>query len=607
VRALALLFPLLCFAGPVAAVETKVPELPPSLNAPVAPALTAPSASLDFAQRPGILSPGPISAAIAAPAAVPARAADLALTPALPSRAAVAAPAQPARAAPVAAIAQAASAGARPENLPAAYDGGKPLDVLVVAAEAVPFVKTGGLADVVDAVSRGLVEQGHRVTLVLPNYRNLKKGTLEFTPSHQVSVPMGGRSVELTVQRAEHEGVEIWLLDGALFNARDGPYAHEGKFHEDSDERFIALSHGALLAAKAIGRSPDVVHAHDWHAALIAPLLKLVYKDDPQLGKTKSVYTIHNLAYQGDFAPQTIEKLGLGWEHFTWDGLMHNDRFNFMKAGIQYADAVTTVSRNYAKEIQTPQFGAGLDPLLRYRASRSELHGIVNGIDPALWNPETDPHVARNFGASTADAGKRLNKIELQQKYGLNVDPDAPMYVVASRLDHQKGIDLAAAAPPFVLEQGGQLVVAGSLDPFAPVDELKAAYPTQVYRHGFSETFVRHLFAAADFLLMFSRFEPCGLSQLMAQAYGAIPIVTPTGGLVDTVKDMSRPDGDGIFLSDFSAAAAREALARAQALHQSPGQLSEARQRAMAKVSSWDRAVGEYAALFRRLALGHRG
>ncbi len=582
-RAVFLLLSFLSFAGPAAAVETRVPELPANVAAPVTDA-AAPT--LDLARPSSVLSAGPISAALPVNAAVP-------VPTALP-----AAPAQTAR---PSAAAQAQAAGARPEALAAVADGGRPLDVLVVAAEAVPFVKTGGLADVVDAVSRELAAKGHRATLVLPNYRNLKKEGMTFTPSHSVTVPLGGKNVELSVLKGEREGVEIWLLDGALFNARDGPYAHEGKFHEDGDDRFIALAHGALLAAKAAGRAPDVVHAHDWHAAAVAPLLKLVFKDDPHLGSTKTVYTIHNLAYQGDFHPQATEKLGVGWQHFTWDGLMHNDRFNFMKAGIQYADMVTTVSRNYAKEIQTPEYGAGLDALLRYRASEGRLTGIVNGIDHALWNPETDPHVARNFTPETASQMKRLNKIELQQRYGLRVDPDAPLYAVASRLDWQKGIDLAAGAASYTLENGGQLVVAGSLDPYQPVDELKARYPEQVHRHGFSETFVRHLFAAADFLLMFSRFEPCGLSQLMAQAYGAIPIVTPTGGLVDTVKDMSRSDGDGIFLSDLSAAAAREALQRAEALHQSPRELDQARRRAMTKDSSWDRAVGEYIALFRRL------
>ena len=570
----------------------------PGLEAPAAPAspATLPELESPRGDSPAVPAAQPPALTAASPAALPSGRVE-------PPAAQASAAAHASSAAKPSAYAQAAHAAAEPGSLAQAADGGRPLDVMIVAAEAVPFIKTGGLADVVDAVGRGLVKDGHKVTLVLPNYANNRLKGLKLQPAQKVAVPIGNRVEHLQVLKGEREGVEIWLLDGALFNSRDGPYAQQGQLHADNDERFIALSRGALEAAKAAGRKLDVVHAHDWHAALVAPYLKLLYKGDPHFARTKSVVTIHNLAYQGEFAPETTLKAGFGWEHFTYDGVMHWDKFNFLKAGLQFADKVTTVSRNYAKEIETQKYGAGLETLLQWREKTGGVAGIVNGVDRQLYAPETDPHIPHRYGVEDAARGKAANKAALQAKTGLAVDASRPLFAVASRFDHQKGIDLVLDVAPDIVASGGQLIVSGFSDPHPQLDALIAAHPDRVFRHGFSETFVRELYAASDFLLMFSRFEPCGLSQLIAQIYGTIPVVTPTGGLVDTVTDVDADHarGDGLFLSEFSREAALAAVRRAEALFQSPDQLAQARKAAMTKDSSWGAAIREYVSLFRSL------
>jgi len=580
---------IVILAWPLSAaeLETKIPELPSALAAPVAAALPTGELSaqtLSFAEGP---APG---ASLVTP--------QISLTPAAASPAAQSAQGVAAQAALAQASAQPSQdAAPSASQFAAVADGGRPLDVMIVTAEAVPFAKTGGLADVTDAVARGLVAKGHRATLVLPNYKNLKKDGMTFTPRATISVPIGDRVETATILHAEREGVDIWLLDGALFNARDGPYAEKGVLHPDNDERMIMLTRGALEAAKAMGRKPDILHAHDWHSALIGPMAKKIYADDPAFANAKSVLTIHNIAYQGAFGGAALLKAGFGWEEFHWESMEHWGLFSFMKAGLQHSDAITTVSPTYAKEIQTPEFGVGFDGLLRYRAQ--DLHGIINGVDPKLWSPETDPVVARQYGQEDVARGKRENKTAVQMLAGFAEDPGAPLFAVASRFDHQKGVDLILEAIPDILAAGGQLVISGSGDPELEkaVKEAAAANPGRVFHHPFSEVFVHALYAAADFLLMPSRFEPCGLSQLIAQRFGAIPIVTPVGGLVDTVED----GHDGLVISSFSREALADGIARAKALHDDPDALDAMRQRAMKKDTSWGASIAKYVALFRSL------
>ncbi|MCX5796892.1 MAG: glycogen/starch synthase [Elusimicrobia bacterium] len=542
-----------------------------------------------------------------------------------------AAPAEPAPA-PLAAARQAAAPpGANGERAPpaeekaaqlgAAFDGAtkaRPLSIIVAGAEAVPFVKTGGLADVVDAVSRGLAARGHDVTLILPDYRQLRRDGLDLKPAGEVFVPVNGRMERALLLQGEREGVRVVLIHHAGYYDRDGgPYsgytagmadspndAYDASRGADADERFGFYSRAVLEAAKALGIRPDVVHAHDWHAALIPAFLKLVYQADPFFAATRTVLTIHNIAYQGVFGRDAALKLGFSAQDVDSGPVGRNGDTNFLHAGVALADAVTTVSPTYAKEIRgTAEFGMGLEGALNARPDG--VSGILNGVDPALNDPRTDEHIVSQYGTDDAAAGKAANKAELQRRLGLDRKPDAPLFVVASRLAEQKGIDLVVEAAEAVLRLGGQLAITGSGDKEleAKAAELARAHPGQVAVHPFDEIMVHLVYAAGDFLLMPSRFEPCGLSQLIAQRFGTLPLVTRTGGLADTVTDLraNAERGDGFFIQAPTAAALAETIAAAVKAYRDPALLARARRTAMEKDSSWGPALDAYEALLRRL------
>ncbi len=577
-----------------------------------APSILAPAALTAAPFAPSLLSAAPALAAPSLPSAAPAvpPSAFPSLRPAgwrasAAGRAGRASPALGAAAALVpgrdAAPAPAAAQAA------AAFDGGRPLNVLAAGAEAVPFIKTGGLADVVDAVARGLAARGHRVMMVLPNYSSLKKGDVEFKPAGQVSVPIAGRVETARLLTAKVAGVDVVLLDHPGYYQRPGgPYDGNSSVYgdDDNDERFAFFSRAALEAARALDFRPDVVHAHDWHAALIPAFLKLTYAADPFFAATRSAVTIHNIAFQGVYDAESALKLGFAPAQAAPGGLLeYHGRVSYLKAGLALADAVTTVSPTYAREIRGDEFGMGMQTTINARPDGAR--GILNGIDPELWNPETDAVAARRYGPGDAAEGKAENKAWIQKRLGLDADPGAPMFAIASRLAHQKGIDLVLEAIDELVARGAQVVVTGSGDkPLeARLAEAVKKHPGSVASHPFDESFVRAVYAAADFLFMPSRFEPCGLSQLIAQRYGALPVVTRTGGLADTVRDLrdDAVNGDGIFIRDFTVLALVEAAEAAIAGYRLPEALAAARATAMAKDASWGPALDAYEALFREL------
>ncbi|MDD5302169.1 MAG: glycogen/starch synthase [Elusimicrobia bacterium] len=584
-----------------------------AVGMPLAPSISNASlplsVSLPSPSALGVLAPAPSvvpRASAAVPVAVqPVKAvpAALAVLQAVPS-----APDKPA-------VAGAASAPAEQQKNAsnAMFDGA--LKILIAGSEAVPFIKTGGLADVVDALSRGLASRGHDVTLVLPKYKNLKTAGMELHPAGTVSVPIGGRIETANLLVGKREGVRVVLLEHPEFYEREGgPYAaknealglsaYDAAGIDDADERFGFYARAALEAMRALDIKPDIVSAHDWHAALIPSFLKSAYKNDPFFAGTKTTLTIHNIAFQGAFALATAGKLG-----FDEATLEHHGGANYLKAGISDADAVTTVSPTYAKEIiENILFGMGLEGPLRARADG--VHGIINGIDPALYDPATDPDIARHYGIEDAAEGKAANKAAIQVKLGLDAEPNAPLFLVASRLAHQKGIDMIFDSARDIVRLGGQLLIMGAGD--AQTEALRAAlvlaFPGRVASYPFDEKFVRMGFAAADFLLMPSRFEPCGLSQLIAQRYGTLPLVTSTGGLADTVRDL-RDDpvhGDGLIIRAIASISLSRAIADAVSGYHHPRALPLARRAAMTKDSSWDVSLDVYEALFRRLARTER-
>jgi starch synthase len=574
------------FAAPAAAA-------PAFRAAPVHTAALPPAAILPAASLPAPHAAPAVAAAAAVPVAAPALAAS-----------------------PVAALGAASTMVPGHDEAPAAgaakaaaaFDGGRPLNILMAGAEAVPFIKTGGLADVVDAVSRGMVERGHKVMMVLPKYRSLKLEGVQLTHAGDVTVPIDGQDETAKLWTAKVKGVDVVLIDHAAYYDRPGgPYqGNTSSYGTDGNaERFAFYSRAALEAAKALGFQPDIAHAHDWHAGLIPAYLKLVYGGDPFFAATRSLVTIHNLAFQGVYSLDTAHKLGFKGEHLYATGpLEYWGNLSYLKGGLVLADAVTTVSPTYAREIrENPEFGMGMDPVLNAR--KDGVRGILNGLDPELNDPRTDQFIVRNYGAEDVAAGKAENKAAIQEHRGLDQDPNAPLFVVASRLAAQKGIDLILDTIDEIVARGGQVLVTGSGDK-ALEEQLATAvakHPGKVASHPFDEVFVHAVYAAADFLLMPSRFEPCGLSQLIAHRYGTLPIVNPTGGLADTVRDL-RSDavhGDGIVMREFSMLGLVEAVEAAIAGYRHPDALPAARATAMANDSSWGPALAEYEALYRKL------
>jgi starch synthase len=592
------------------ALPTAVSALP---GAPVLPVLPVPSISQGPEAAPEAASAAPAVAAsptaqAAAAPATEAYAEEVSLPHAVSER-----PAAPHAAPALPAVRAAASAPVSERGAPkndagrTLFDGSRPLNVMMAGSEAVPFVKTGGLADVVDAVSRGLAARGHRVMMVLPKYRILKTAGADFRPAGEVAVPIGGRIETAKLLKANVDGVDVVLIDHPGYYDREGgPYqGGESSYSEDdNDERFAFYSRASLEAAKTLGFRPDVVHAHDWQAALMPAFLKSAYAADPFFAATKTAVTIHNLAFQGVYGREVAHKLGFPKKWLEpAEALEYWGGISYLKAALTLSDAVTTVSPTYAREIRGEEFGMGMDGVLNARPDGVE--GILNGLDMEMWNPATDPVAPRRYSAADVAEGKAANKAAVQRKLGLKADPDAPLFAVASRLAGQKGIDVIVEAIDELVARGAQILITGSGD--KPLEDAVAAavarHPGRVASHPFDEHFVRAVYAAADFLFMPSRFEPCGLSQLIAQRYGTIPLVTRTGGLVDTVTDL-RDDaarGDGIAIRELSVLGLVEAVEAAIAGYRNPEALAAARATAMAKDSSWGPALDSYEALYRRL------
>ena len=406
--------------------------------------------------------------------------------------------------------------------------------VLFAAAEIYPLAKTGGLGDVSSALPQALTALGLDVRLVMPAYRQALEAAIDKSDGPLVEDGIGGRA-RLIEARMPDSTLPVWLIDEpSLFDRNGGPYGDEtGTDWPDNAQRFgLAGRIAARIAAGACGWSPDIVHANDWHFGLLPMLLA------GSAGKSAaSVFTIHNLAFQGLFPKQAHGELGLPPEEFTADGVEFHDQLSFLKAGIRYADRVTTVSPSYAREILTPDFGCGLDGLLRSRASA--VSGILNGINETLWNPQTDPVLASRYSVRNM-AGKRACKAELQRVLGLDIEPDVPLIVLVSRLTGQKMADVAAEAMPALLKRRVQFATLGRGDRAIEASLMDAArhHPGRAaVRIGYEERLAHTFLAGADMLLHPARFEPCGLSQLYALRYGTVPIVRHVGGLADTIVD----------------------------------------------------------------------
>lgn len=466
------------------------------------------------------------------------------------------------------------------------------MKILHIASELAPFAKTGGLGDVVAALPTAQAHSGLDVTVALPAYGHVDWAAL--SPKrvlHALPVALGGEEHSVGVLEVSLDGVRVWLIDHPAFAWRHGIYGDAFGEYGDNPWRFALYGKAVLAAAEALGRWPQVLHAHDWHTG--ATLVHAAQTGLPTPGR---VFTIHNLAYRGLVPPSFVDALSLPWDGFTPDGFEFWGELCLLKAGLWAADAITTVSPRYAAEIQTPAFGEGLDGYLRERSSR--LHGIVNGVDYSVWSPATDRQLVATYRADDL-AGKATCKAALQRELGLPVDASVPLFAVVSRLTSQKGIDLLVDALPSLASHRLQLVVVGAGDR-SLLTQLEAARPFEVVtRYGVDEALAHRVYAAADFFAMPSRFEPCGLGQLYAMAYGAPPIVTPVGGLHDTVVDYKHAGGGGVVLTDVSSGALAAGMRRALGLFAESEQLAAVRKIAMTRRFDWRDAAAEYEKIYR--------
>jgi starch synthase len=468
--------------------------------------------------------------------------------------------------------------------------------VLVIGSEAVPFAKTGGLADVLGALPPALARLGWRVTLALPRYRGVADGTMV----EQLTIPVGGTILDVGFfEAALANGGRAILIDCPELYDREALYGIGNVDYSDNARRFALLVRAALEFAARTEARPTVVHAHDWQAGLAAVYLKTLYATHPVLADTPSVFTIHNLAYQGLFEPDWLPRLDLPWNLFSTEQLEFWGRISFMKGGINHAELVTTVSPRYAQEIQTPEFGFGFDGILRRRSA--DLIGILNGIDADEWNPARDPVLPRPFSAEDP-SDKGASKRALLARYQLPADDATiarPIVGMISRMVDQKGFDLIAAAARDLIALDASYVVLGTGETRYETmwRDLAARYPWRVgARIGFDEALAHLIEAGADLFLMPSRFEPCGLNQMYSLRYGTVPVVRAVGGLADTVRDGET----GFVFEEYSPRALVATVRRALTAYADKSRWRALQAAGMRQDHSWDRSAREYVKIYER-------
>jgi starch synthase len=480
---------------------------------------------------------------------------------------------------------------------------GLPPHVLLVGSEAVPFAKTGGLADVLGALPLELAHLGWRATVVLPRYRGVTAGEL----IEQFPISIGAYTRDVGFYRAPlAPGAEALLVDCADLFDRDGLYGADGVDYADNPRRFGLLVKAALEFAARSDQRPSVVHAHDWQAGLAPVYLKTLYASHPVLGGTPTVFTIHNLSYQGLCEPDWLPRLDLPWSLLHVDRLEYWGRVSLLKGGIVDADVVTTVSRQYAREMQTEEFGCGLEGVLRHRSA--DLVGILNGIDTTQWDPARDPHLSASYDESDL-RNKAVVKRELLERTGLWSGPqdlNRPLIGMISRMVEQKGFDLLEALGERLAGWNAAWVVLGTGQ--ARYQEmwktLAVRHPRQVSATiGFSEELAHLIEAAADVFLMPSQFEPCGLNQMYSLRYGTVPIVHGVGGLLDTVRDYQPDDleATGFVFLDYTAEALAAALDRALEVYGDRRRWTALQKAGMRQDNSWHRSALEYVRIYERV------
>ncbi|MGH9613438.1 MAG: glycogen synthase GlgA [Bryobacteraceae bacterium] len=468
--------------------------------------------------------------------------------------------------------------------------------ILMVASEAAPFVKTGGLADVIGSLPVALQARGEEVAVVIPAYRAVA-GFDDFPIAFRdLPVHLAGRVYSVDIRETEHRGVPFFFVDCPPLFDRDGLYGDADGDFPDNHIRFAVFCRATLGVVRQLFR-PNVLHCHDWQAALVAPYVRDTYRGDPTFAGIKLLFTIHNLGYQGIFPATLLPEMGLDPKVFRPDQMEFFGRINLLKGGIYFSDAVSTVSRKYAQEIQTPEYGFGLEYFLRTQGSK--LRGILNGVDYSEWSPERDPYIAHHYSAADL-SGKRDCKRVLLAEFGLPMENlDRPLIGIVSRFVDQKGFDLIADIADELPSEDVALVALGSGEPsFESLFlDLAAAHPDRFgARIGYDNSLAHRIEAGSDIFLMPSRYEPCGLNQIYSLRYGTVPVVRATGGLDDTIEE-----GTGFKFWEYTGPALLTAIRAALDAYHDPGKWLTMVRQGMSKDFSWDASAAEYSALYRSL------
>jgi starch synthase len=469
--------------------------------------------------------------------------------------------------------------------------------ILMIASEATPFAKTGGLADVIGALSATLAAQGERVAVLMPRYRGISVRGMPLD-YQDLRVWLGPDSYTSNVYRAVERNVTYYLVDCPPLYDREGLYGNAAGDYTDNHIRFAVLSRVALTLVRHVVR-PAVIHCHDWQAALVPIYLRTVFASDPTYMGIPVVLTIHNLGYQGLFPREALGEIGLDRRLFTPECLEFFGKVNLLKGGILTSAAVTTVSPTYAREIQTPELGCGLDGVLRVR--EDAVTGILNGVDYTQWDPGTDPRIAAHYSVNDL-AGKRAAKADLLAAFGLPSDLDRPVIGMVSRLAGQKGFDLIAKAAEELMAEDVAFVVVGLGDPKyqAFLEALRAAHPDKVgVRIAYDDVLAHKIEAGADMFLMPSLYEPCGLNQIYSLRYGTVPIVRATGGLDDTIDG-----GTGFKFVEYTGQALMSAVRAALEAYRDRERWTAMMAAGMRKDFSWTASAARYVGLYRRLSGG---
>lgn len=477
------------------------------------------------------------------------------------------------------------------------------MHIALVASEMTPFVKSGGLADVVGALPVAMARMGHQATCVLPLYRAIDRKKWKLADTKEtVEVSMGKKKVSASVFWAGHLGVDVFFVEHPPYWDRDGLYGDGHDDYADNAERFSFFCRAALAVLNTLEQPPQVIHAHDWQAGLVPVYLSEYRKAYPALSRAGTVFTIHNLAYQGLFDADCKPVLGLPDPVFSMEGMEFHGRIGFLKGGIVRADAVTTVSPTYAEEVLTPAFGCGLEGVIATR--KEHFTGILNGIDTDVWNPETDPALAERFTLDRL-AGRAANRDALMDSLGI-VDNGDPVLGLVGRLVDQKGLNLVLDVLDAVIALGVNLAVLGTGD--VAIEEAlqkaaKAHKGRMGVKIGFNDALARTIYGGADLFLMPSGFEPCGLSQMIAMHYGCPPVVHMVGGLADTVEPYreGNDDATGFGFDRFTPEALLACVKQAVETWRQPETFARIRHNAMTREVSWNASANQYQAVYARV------